>query len=83
MKAHQHKKTKDVRFSNQELQWRTESTYVDIDTGEVLKLPRSKIEENYQIINAKTKSDVYKTRALRYITYECRAKPYRQQSMFD
>ena len=57
-------------FTNQEIHWRTITTYVDIDTGEIIS--KAEAIKAYVIINKKKKSNVYKTTGTIELTNECR-----------
>lgn len=53
----------------EEIKWRATSTYIDIDTGEIIT--KEECNLNYIIKNKKKKSYVYKTTGTIKITVEC------------
>lgn len=60
----------DKQYTNQEIKWKTESIYVDIDTGEMLN--KETVIRQYKIIHKKKTSHVYKQTGTVKYTNECR-----------
>lgn len=65
------------------VQWYTESIYVDSDTGE--QITKKQAKENYQIVNKTKKTKINETpeKTIGIITYIYECKKSRQIKLFE
>lgn len=71
----------DHKTRKEEIKWKTISTYIDVDTGEIIE--KEIAQEQYTIIHKNKKHNVHRKTGITTITYECRKNKYKQRNIFE